>query len=315
MAQDHKLTRREKEVACLLLEGKSNKQIALILGISESTVEYHNRNIYAKLGVENRAGAVKLLVENPDILGDNPDPSPDDGYVKPETDNKVKDKNPMETIGDIPGDSTVDETGEGTNIVVSNGNLVLKSKNRPHVTPRISLEDIIRFLVSHKFPLILWLLLVLVILVIIWWPEPLTYEREGEYPDEYTVGQVIQRSEASDEMVHGQFGTVPAWPAQPGYVKYDNIKIPRTDHLYLKLRYSKYSASEVPILVYLGDGETEPRATIMPIDQGDWNKFVWTDTIDLGAVKRGVYSIKFYTVGQTYGVADLDVFILTTKPP
>jgi DNA-binding CsgD family transcriptional regulator len=37
---------REKEVTGLLLQGKSNKQIALALGISASTVEYHLKNIY-----------------------------------------------------------------------------------------------------------------------------------------------------------------------------------------------------------------------------------------------------------------------------
>jgi hypothetical protein len=115
-------------------------------------------------------------------------------------------------------------------------------------------------------------------------------------------------------MVHGQFGTVPAWPAQPGYVEYKNIKIPGSDHLFLKLRYSKYSSSSVHILVYLDD-ELAQRAAILPVDQGSWDKFVWTDAIDLGSVKRGVHSIKFYTDGQEFGVADLDKFTLTTKPP
>ena len=184
------------------------------------------------------------------------------------------------------------------------------------MTRRISLEDIVRFLVTHKFPIILWILLFLAIILIfiLLNNKPWKYERECEYPNDFTVGQVIQRSNASAEMVHGQFGTVPAWPPQPGYVRYDNINTPGSDHLYIKLRYSKYSASEVPILVYLDD-ETLPRASIMPIDQGDWNKFVWTETIALGKVKRGVHSVKFYTDGQTYGVADLDIFVLSTEPP
>lgn len=277
------LSKREQEVADLLVQGKSNKQIALALGISESTVEFHLSNIYAKLEVDNRAGAVKKL---------------------------------MESTGGIQGDSTVDGASETANIVISDSNLDLVHQNRSDVTRRISLEDIIRFLVTHKFPIILWILLILSILVVFillnlktW-----TYEREGEHPDESTVGQVIQRSEASAEMVHGQFGTVPAWPAQPGYMIYENIKIPWACHLYLQIRYSKFSASEVPILVYLDDEEL-PRASIMPIDQGDWNKFVWTDTIDLGKVKFGVHSIKFYTEGQIFGVADLDKFVLTTALP
>ena len=53
----------------------------------------------------------------------------------------------------------------------------------------------------------------------------------------------------------------------------------------------------------------------MPVDQGDWNKFVWSEVIDLGKVESGTHAIEFYTEGQTYGVADLDVFILSTTPP
>jgi len=49
---------REKEVVELLLQGKSNKQIALALGISESTVEYHLKNVYKKLQVNSRTEAV-----------------------------------------------------------------------------------------------------------------------------------------------------------------------------------------------------------------------------------------------------------------
>src|SRR5688572_26734728 len=52
---------REKEVIALLLQGKSNKQIALALHISQSTVEYHLKNIYQKLGVGSRTEAVLLL--------------------------------------------------------------------------------------------------------------------------------------------------------------------------------------------------------------------------------------------------------------
>lgn len=52
---------REKEVVELLLQGKSNKQIALVLGISESTVEFHLKNVYKKLQVNSRTEAVLQL--------------------------------------------------------------------------------------------------------------------------------------------------------------------------------------------------------------------------------------------------------------
>lgn len=41
MAQISPLSNREREVVQLLLEGKSNKLIALALGISDRTVEFH----------------------------------------------------------------------------------------------------------------------------------------------------------------------------------------------------------------------------------------------------------------------------------
>lgn len=55
------LSEREKEVTNLLLQGKSNKQIALGLGISANTVEYHLKNIYRKLQVNSRIEAVLRL--------------------------------------------------------------------------------------------------------------------------------------------------------------------------------------------------------------------------------------------------------------
>jgi DNA-binding CsgD family transcriptional regulator len=55
---------REKDVVGLLLQGKGNKQIALELGISNRTVEFHLSNIYAKLGVSTRSEAILKLTEN-----------------------------------------------------------------------------------------------------------------------------------------------------------------------------------------------------------------------------------------------------------
>ena len=58
-------TEREKEVAELLLQARSNKQIAYSLGISKSTVEYHLKNIYRKLEVNSRAEAILNLSKGP----------------------------------------------------------------------------------------------------------------------------------------------------------------------------------------------------------------------------------------------------------
>ena len=61
MSDNSQFSEREKEVTELLLQGKSNKQIALALGISASTVEYHLKNVYKKLQVNSRTEAVLRL--------------------------------------------------------------------------------------------------------------------------------------------------------------------------------------------------------------------------------------------------------------
>jgi DNA-binding CsgD family transcriptional regulator len=52
---------REHEVIALLLQGKSDRQIAAELKISTRTVEFHLTDIYQKLGVASRAEAIGLL--------------------------------------------------------------------------------------------------------------------------------------------------------------------------------------------------------------------------------------------------------------
>ena len=53
----HGLTARELEVLRLVAAGKSNRQIAAELVISDHTVRRHLQNIFAKLGVSSRAAA------------------------------------------------------------------------------------------------------------------------------------------------------------------------------------------------------------------------------------------------------------------
>lgn len=139
--------------------------------------------------------------------------------------------------------------------------------------------------------------------------EPETYTRECEYPDEYSVGQVAQRTNASGLEVHGQFGceSFDPWAARAGYVKYNILELHSSCHLYLVLRYSKSSPSTTPIMIYL-DEETQPRAVFIPNNQESWNEFTETELIDLGQITAGAHTIKFATDGQQYGVADLDKF-------
>ena len=57
------LTKREREVFELLIDGKSTIEIAQTLGISEKTVRNHISNAMQKLGVKGRAGAVIELLK------------------------------------------------------------------------------------------------------------------------------------------------------------------------------------------------------------------------------------------------------------
>jgi DNA-binding CsgD family transcriptional regulator len=61
MIPDDLLSKREKEVLQLVLQGKSNKQIALALGITVRTVEFHLKNVYAKFQVSSRIELVLKL--------------------------------------------------------------------------------------------------------------------------------------------------------------------------------------------------------------------------------------------------------------
>jgi DNA-binding NarL/FixJ family response regulator len=57
-----RLTRRETEVLRLVAEGRRNKEIATILGVSDDTVESHLKNVFVKLDVTDRTAAVNVAV-------------------------------------------------------------------------------------------------------------------------------------------------------------------------------------------------------------------------------------------------------------
>ena len=69
------LTAREHEILFWVSRGKTNSEVAAILWISASTVRKHLENIYAKLGVSNRTGAVGVL------FGEFPRDPPEPGLV------------------------------------------------------------------------------------------------------------------------------------------------------------------------------------------------------------------------------------------
>ncbi|TQM57387.1 response regulator [Humibacillus xanthopallidus] len=57
------VTEREVEVLELLARGLGNREMARELFVSEATVKSHLSHVYAKLGVDTRAGAVAAAIE------------------------------------------------------------------------------------------------------------------------------------------------------------------------------------------------------------------------------------------------------------
>jgi non-specific serine/threonine protein kinase len=66
------LTERERAVAALIAQGKSNREIADQLVVSERTVESHVGNILFKLGFASRAQVAAWVVEVGLLSGDTP---------------------------------------------------------------------------------------------------------------------------------------------------------------------------------------------------------------------------------------------------
>jgi DNA-binding NarL/FixJ family response regulator len=71
--EEHHLTDRERQVLQLVVEGKSNKEIAMVLGISPKTVSVHRTNIMSKLDVQNTVELVRYAASNPLISLPVPD--------------------------------------------------------------------------------------------------------------------------------------------------------------------------------------------------------------------------------------------------
>ena len=60
----YRLTRQEKRVLALLLQGHHKKTAADVMGVSVNTISFHLKNAYCKLGVHSKTEAVvKGLLE------------------------------------------------------------------------------------------------------------------------------------------------------------------------------------------------------------------------------------------------------------
>jgi DNA-binding CsgD family transcriptional regulator len=67
------LTPREREVVYPVAEGKSNKLIAMELGISMRTVEAHRSRIFYKMGVRNAVQLARTVYSQPETATDTAD--------------------------------------------------------------------------------------------------------------------------------------------------------------------------------------------------------------------------------------------------
>ncbi|MDQ8184212.1 response regulator transcription factor [Pelagicoccus sp. SDUM812002] len=63
-AERQQLTAREKEVLETLIKGRSNKEIATSLGISDETVKSHFKTLFNKLGVRDRTEAAIAAIRH-----------------------------------------------------------------------------------------------------------------------------------------------------------------------------------------------------------------------------------------------------------
>jgi len=61
------LSMREFEVADLVSKGKSNKEAANALFVTEKTVKFHLTNIYKKMGVKSRSQLIVWCASNLDF--------------------------------------------------------------------------------------------------------------------------------------------------------------------------------------------------------------------------------------------------------
>ncbi len=58
------LTERERTILAAIASGQTTAAISRELWVSEHTIKFHLTNIYRKLGVSNRAGAVRFAIEH-----------------------------------------------------------------------------------------------------------------------------------------------------------------------------------------------------------------------------------------------------------
>jgi DNA-binding CsgD family transcriptional regulator len=80
LTMPRELTLREREVVQLVAEGKSSKEVAVILGFSVKTAETHRSNILIKLNLHSTVELVMYAVRNGIVSVKFPDAAPQDPH-------------------------------------------------------------------------------------------------------------------------------------------------------------------------------------------------------------------------------------------
>jgi len=62
--EDNPLTRREKEILQLVVNGRTSLQMAKQLKLSKYTIDTHRKNIHKKLGIKSNTGLVRYALKN-----------------------------------------------------------------------------------------------------------------------------------------------------------------------------------------------------------------------------------------------------------
>jgi len=100
------LTPRESEVLSLVAAGATNREIAAALDVTENTVSFHVKNIFAKLHLKNRAQAAAYAVGSG--LAKPPDrgtPPPVDSPPQPRDDEIRQRLRQLDVDGTTPRDA------------------------------------------------------------------------------------------------------------------------------------------------------------------------------------------------------------------
>jgi LuxR family maltose regulon positive regulatory protein len=63
------LSPQQREIALMIAQGRSNHDIADTLGVSGNTVAYHIKQLFLKLDVHDRAGAVQRITSGARLKG------------------------------------------------------------------------------------------------------------------------------------------------------------------------------------------------------------------------------------------------------